>query len=209
MPRSIAAWRRPASRRRAAEQRYRSSARAGWAGWRRRPTPQAASPRSRRCPTTRRSAAIRTTPAARSRSARPWPSSTTPAAPSMPAASVDAPTTVGFCMYIRREALREVGDLRCRTLRRRLRRGKRFLPARHRACGWRHRLACDTFVYHKGSVSFGDRASEAGGAGHDADPGTLSRAMQRDIARHVSLDAIAPFRFARDRGAVPAGRTCR
>ena len=108
--------------------------------------------------------------------------------------AVDVPTTVGFCMYIRRKALQEVGAFDA----------ERFTVGygeendfclRASGLGWQHRLACDTFVYHKGSVSFGDRMNELSG-----------RAMklimerypdyQRDIARHVSLGTVIPFRFA-------------
>ncbi len=108
--------------------------------------------------------------------------------------AISLPTTVGFCMYIRREAMRQVGEFDA----------KRFTVGygeendfclRATALGWRHRLACDVFVYHKGSVSFGDRAKALS-----------ARAMQlilerfpdyaHNVARHVGLDAIAPFRFA-------------
>jgi GT2 family glycosyltransferase len=107
---------------------------------------------------------------------------------------VDAPTTVGFCMYIRRKALRQVG----------LFDAERFTVGygeendfclRATTAGWRHRIACDTFVYHKGSVSFAGRMAELS-----------ARAMtlllerypdyQRDIARYVVLGGITPFRFA-------------
>jgi GT2 family glycosyltransferase/glycosyltransferase involved in cell wall biosynthesis len=107
---------------------------------------------------------------------------------------VDVPTTVGFCMYIKRKALREVGTFDA----------ERFAVGygeendfclRASALGWRHRIACDTFVYHQGSVSFGDRVAMLS-----------ARAMklilerypdyQRDIARHVGLGEIVPFRFA-------------
>ncbi|MEI2745384.1 MAG: glycosyltransferase [Ottowia sp.] len=47
--------------------------------------------------------------------------------------SVEVPTGVGFCMYIRRDCLRAVGLVRRGALWQGLRRGKRFLPARHRA----------------------------------------------------------------------------
>jgi hypothetical protein len=61
--------------------------------------------------------------------------------------------------------------------------------------GWKHRIACDTFVYHQGSVSFGAKAQ------------TLSvkstkRLLKRhpnfteQVARHVSRDDIKPYRFA-------------
>jgi GT2 family glycosyltransferase/glycosyltransferase involved in cell wall biosynthesis len=64
------------------------------------------------------------------------------------------PTAIGFCMYIRRECLNEIGlfdeeafgrgygeenDFCMRALKR----------------GWAHLLAADVFVYHSGSVSFG------------------------------------------------------
>lgn len=107
---------------------------------------------------------------------------------------VDVPTTVGFCMYIRRAALREVG----------LFDADRFTVGygeendfclRATKRGWQHRLAVDTFVYHKGSVSFGTKAVRL-----------AARAMrlieERDpdypaaIARHVALDDVGPYRFA-------------
>src|ERR1700712_488630 len=107
---------------------------------------------------------------------------------------VDAPTTVGFCMYIRHKALREVGDFD--AVRFQVGYGEENdFCLRASALGWRHRIACDTFVYHKGSVSFGDRAAKLAARAMKL---ILERypSYQRDIARHVSLDAIAPFRFA-------------
>ena len=107
---------------------------------------------------------------------------------------VAAPTTVGFCMYIRRKALREIGLFDT----------ERFTVGygeendfclRASVQGWQHRIACDTFVYHEGSVSFAARATKL-----------AARAMklllerypdyQRDIARHVALGDITPYRFA-------------
>jgi GT2 family glycosyltransferase/glycosyltransferase involved in cell wall biosynthesis len=110
------------------------------------------------------------------------------------ARSVTVPTTVGFCMYIRRAALRAAGVFDA----------ERFTVGygeetdfclRTSALGWTHRLACDTFVYHKGSVSFGARAKRL-----------QSRAMSllleryphyaRNVAQHVTLGDVTPFRFA-------------
>ena len=107
---------------------------------------------------------------------------------------VDAPTTVGFCMYIRRKALREVGAFDA----------ERFTVGygeendfclRATTHGWRHRIACDTFVYHQGSVSFGNRAQQLS---ERAMTLILERypSYQRDVARHVGLGEIIPFRFA-------------
>ena len=74
------------------------------------------------------------------------------------AESVDMPTAVGFCMWIRRAAWRAAGgfdpifgrgygeevDLCCR-----------LAPD-----GWKHILATDVFVFHQGGVSFGAEAVE-------------------------------------------------
>jgi GT2 family glycosyltransferase/glycosyltransferase involved in cell wall biosynthesis len=108
--------------------------------------------------------------------------------------SADAPTTVGFCMYIRRAALDAVGLFDTETF------GKGYgeendFCLRAAALGWRHRIACDTFVRHEGGVSFAA----------DADPG-IRRAFAilterypdypLRIAQFVDAAATEPFRFA-------------
>jgi len=71
--------------------------------------------------------------------------------------SVDIPTAVGFCMYVKRAALVETG------LFDEQRWGKGYgeendFCMRSAAKGWRHVAACDVFVEHHGSVSFrGDK----------------------------------------------------
>ena len=107
---------------------------------------------------------------------------------------VDAPTTVGFCMYIRRKALRQVGAFDVERFTFGYGEENDFC-LRAATLGWRHRIACDTFVYHQGSVSFGNRAQKLS-----------ERAMtlimerypnyQRDVARHIVLGEIIPFQFA-------------
>ena len=68
--------------------------------------------------------------------------------------SVAVPTTVGFCMYIRRAALDEVGGFDAKAFGRGYGEENDFcMRAAQR--GWTHRLACDTFVFHEGAVSFG------------------------------------------------------
>ncbi len=74
--------------------------------------------------------------------------------------SADAPTTVGFCMYIRRAALDAIGLFDAATF------GKGYgeendFCLRAIAAGWRHRITCDTFVRHQGGVSFGASADAA------------------------------------------------
>lgn len=68
---------------------------------------------------------------------------------------VEIPTAVGFCMYIRRDCLNEVGLFDEEAF------GKGYgeendfcMRALQRE--WRHVLAADTFVYHAGSVSYGE-----------------------------------------------------
>jgi GT2 family glycosyltransferase/glycosyltransferase involved in cell wall biosynthesis len=108
--------------------------------------------------------------------------------------SVGLPTAVGFCMYIRRAALADVGTFDVQAF------GKGYgeendfcLRASER--GWRHMLACDTFVYHEGSVSFGAGASVAARQGM-AKLRERYPHYERLVAQHVKLDAAGPFRFA-------------
>ena len=108
--------------------------------------------------------------------------------------SVELPTTVGFCMYIRRAALADIGLFDAETFGRGYGEENDFC-LRASARGWRHLLACDTFVYHEGSVSFGAGASAASEQGV-----VLLRERYphyaRLVAQHVKLDAAGPYRFA-------------
>ena len=72
--------------------------------------------------------------------------------------SLDIPTAVGFCMYVRRDCLNEIG----------LFDEQRFglgygeendFCMRASQAGWRHVLCADTFVYHVGGVSFSERTA--------------------------------------------------
>lgn len=73
-----------------------------------------------------------------------------------PGFSVEIPVGVGFCLYMRRDCLTDVGTLDAALF------GKGYgeevdfcLRARRR--GWSHRLAADVFVYHAGGLSFGSQ----------------------------------------------------
>jgi GT2 family glycosyltransferase/glycosyltransferase involved in cell wall biosynthesis len=107
--------------------------------------------------------------------------------------SVEVPTTVGFCMYIRRDALRDVGLFDAETFGRGYGEENDFCM-RAAARGWQHRLACDTFVYHEGKVSFGAGSTDLDGK---AD---LLAARHPDftelVARHIRRDKVGPYRFA-------------
>lgn len=71
-----------------------------------------------------------------------------------PGMVVDVPTGVGFCMYIRRDCLVEVGLFDTANF------GKGYgeendFCQRAQAAGWRNLHLLDTFVLHTGGVSFG------------------------------------------------------
>ena len=108
--------------------------------------------------------------------------------------SVELPTTVGFCMYIRREALTECGAFDEVGFGRGYGEENDFCR-RTAARGWHHILACDTFVYHEGGVSFGDEVNPL-----SAHAAKLLTQRYPDyfslVSRHVTLDAVGPFRFA-------------
>ena len=63
------------------------------------------------------------------------------------------PTAVGYCMYIRRAALAEVGLFDAERYGRGYGEENDFCMRAGKA-GWRHVLAADVFVYHEGGVSF-------------------------------------------------------
>jgi GT2 family glycosyltransferase/glycosyltransferase involved in cell wall biosynthesis len=75
--------------------------------------------------------------------------------------AVRIPTAVGFCMYIRRDCLDEVGLFDEKTFGRGYGEENDFCM-RASAMGWRHVLACNTFIYHAGEVSFGNNSPERG-----------------------------------------------
>jgi GT2 family glycosyltransferase len=71
---------------------------------------------------------------------------------------VDLPTGVGFCLYVRRDALDEIGLFDEERF------GKGYgeevdFCRRAAKAGWRNVLAADVFVYHEGEVSFAETAS--------------------------------------------------
>lgn len=73
--------------------------------------------------------------------------------------NVEIPTAVGFCMMIRRDCLNEAGLFDVEAF------GKGYgeendFCMRAGQMGWKHLLACDMFVYHKGELSFGKSGSD-------------------------------------------------
>ncbi|WAK00680.1 glycosyltransferase [Methylobacter sp. YRD-M1] len=68
---------------------------------------------------------------------------------------VDLPTAVGFCMWIKREALEETGYLDVKQWQQGYGEENDFC-LRAATLGWRHVLAADVFVVHHGSISFAE-----------------------------------------------------
>ncbi|MBS0559484.1 MAG: hypothetical protein JSR21_05465, partial [Proteobacteria bacterium] len=105
----------------------------------------------------------------------------------------DLPTTVGFCMYVRRAALDEVGGFDEARFGRGYGEENEFCMRAARR-GWTHRLACDAYVHHEGEASFGPAAPELSRAQD------VLRALYPDysraVAQHIADDPAAPARFA-------------
>lgn len=107
---------------------------------------------------------------------------------------VDIPTAVGFCMFIRRDCLNEVGAFRPDIF------GKGYgeendfcLRALYK--GWRHVLAANVFVYHAGETSFGAEAEDRRKAGVQIVE-RLYPDYGRMIADHQRADPARPYRIA-------------
>jgi len=113
-----------------------------------------------------------------------------------PGSVVDVPTGVGFCMYIRRDCLREIGLFDTVHF------GKGYgeendFCLRAAAAGWRNLHLLDTFVLHTGGVSFG--ASK--GPREEAAMRTMSRLhprYERDVLAFIQADPAQPARLALD-----------
>lgn len=102
------------------------------------------------------------------------------------------PTAVGFCMWLRRAALRAVGDFDAATF------GRGYGEEndwclRAEAHGWRHVLCDDAYVAHRGHASFAPLGLAPGG-------GNLARLNARwpgyneRIARFILDDPLRPDR---------------
>jgi GT2 family glycosyltransferase len=106
---------------------------------------------------------------------------------------VTVPTGVGFCMYLRRTCLDEVGLFDEISFGRGYGEENDFCMRAHKA-GWRHLLACDLFVAHVGQTSFGKNRPELAKAWE-----TVCRLHPKYphlIAKHIQTDEGSPYRFA-------------
>lgn len=102
------------------------------------------------------------------------------------------PTAIGFCMYIRRETLDEIGHFDAETFGRGYGEENDFCM-RASAAGWRNVAALDTFVRHSGETSFGLSAKERQREG-------LQRVLSKHpqyldlVHEHAAKDPLAPAR---------------
>lgn len=75
-------------------------------------------------------------------------------------AACDIPTGVGFCLYVGRDCINEIGTFDVEAFGRGYGEENDFC-LRAAARGWRNIAACDVFVRHTGEVSFGEGAVAA------------------------------------------------
>ncbi|HEV8689075.1 MAG TPA: glycosyltransferase [Ideonella sp.] len=113
-----------------------------------------------------------------------------------PGKHVPTPTGVGFCMYIRREALRDVGLLDERHFGRGYGEENDFCQRAIRR-GWTNALACDIYVRHVGSVSFKGEAAERT-AKAIRTLAKLHPHYEQDVARHIADDPAWVYRARLD-----------
>lgn len=113
-----------------------------------------------------------------------------------PGVVLDIPTGVGFCMYIRRAALAEIGLFSVEHF------GKGYgeendFCFRARNQGWRNVLSADTFVYHSGGVSFADSQNPRKAAALQT-LRTLYPDYESVVHRHILQDPARALRAAID-----------
>lgn len=105
----------------------------------------------------------------------------------------ELPTAVGFCMFVRRAALRRIGGFDAETFGRGYGEENDFC-LRAAAMGWRNVLCETAYVVHQGGASFGPLDMAPGGE-------NLERLLARwpdyneRIARFIMADPLAPLRI--------------
>ena len=104
----------------------------------------------------------------------------------------ELPTGVGFCMYIRRAALRQVGNFDAATFGRGYGEENDFC-LRVAGIGWRNVLCDDAYVVHAGNASFGPLGERPGGENMRR---LLTRwpDYQERVAGFILADPLHPLR---------------
>ncbi len=106
--------------------------------------------------------------------------------------SLELPTAVGFCMWIRRAALRQLGLFDERRFPRGYGEENDFSRRAVKA-GWQNRLAADVFVQHVGGVSFAEEA-QALQQEHGRRLQALHPEYEREVQTFISADPPAALR---------------
>jgi hypothetical protein len=115
-------------------------------------------------------------------------------------ATLDLPTGIGFCLYMRRDALSSLGYFDEKTFGRGYGEENDYCLRASRG-GWRNLAALDTFVFHEGSVSFGaERVALQRSAQREID--TRYPEYSRLVSQFVQQDPAKPFRRRVDRARV-------
>jgi GT2 family glycosyltransferase len=118
--------------------------------------------------------------------------------------SVDLPTGVGSCLYIRRACLDQVGEFDAERFGLGYGEENDFCMRAARL-GWRSVLAADVFVYHEGAVSFSaERAARTDAAGKVM--GDLHPDYRHQVRAYVVADSARPLRHAVDVARLAFGR---
>lgn len=109
---------------------------------------------------------------------------------------LEIPTAVGFCMYIRRDCLQAVGAFDEHNFGLGYGEENDFCMRAAKA-GWRHALCADTYVYHVGGVSFGDRQVRLQAQAREA-LAALHPDYDKRIQSFIREDPVRPLRVAVD-----------
>jgi glycosyltransferase involved in cell wall biosynthesis len=113
-----------------------------------------------------------------------------------PGVSVDIPTAVGFCMYIRRDCLNATGLFDEANFGRGYGEENDF-SMRAAGRGWRNVLCCNTFVFHAGAVSFAGERSERSRIAYEV-LCKLHPSYPARVSLHIENDLARPFRLRID-----------
>ena len=111
--------------------------------------------------------------------------------------TIELPTAVGFCMYIRRDCLAALGAFDAERFGRGYGEENDFCMRAGKA-GWRNIMAADVFVYHEGSVSFSEERFDLMEA---AGPALIAIHPEYPLKVHefIERDETAGLRLAVDR----------
>ena len=117
--------------------------------------------------------------------------------------SIELPTAVGFCMFIRRDCLAAIGAFDAERFGRGYGEENDFCMRAGKA-GWRNILAADVFVYHEGSVSFSEERFDLMKA---AGPALIAIHPEYPLKVHefIEADEASALRSAVDRARAERG----